>query len=102
MKAGQRFEYQRTRGKAGYQVGLLMKLTPEKKYQLILEISHKVRDTLDLDEIMEHLLDAVKVVSEYDAAGIFLLNQDLVHGRHEAPREMIAGISRRGFDPGHP
>jgi sigma-B regulation protein RsbU (phosphoserine phosphatase) len=77
-----------------------MKLTPEKKYQLILDISHKVRDTLDLDEIMEHLLDAVKLVLEYDAAGIFVLNQDLVHGRHEAPQEMIAGISRRGFDPG--
>jgi len=77
-----------------------MKLTSEKKYQLILDISHKVRDTLDLDEIMDHLLDAVKIVLEYDAAGIFVLNQDLVHGRHGAPREMIAGISRRGFDPG--
>jgi len=79
-----------------------MKLTPEKKYQLMLEISHKVRDTLDLDEIMEHILDAVRMVLEYDAAGIFVLNQDLVHGRHVLPREMIAGISRRGFDPGPP
>lgn len=76
-----------------------MKLTPEEKYQLIREISHKVRDTLDLDEIMEHLLDAVKNVLDYDAAGIFVLNQDLVHARHESPREMIAGVSRRGFDP---
>jgi phosphoserine phosphatase RsbU/P len=79
-----------------------MKLSLEKKYQLILDISHKVRDTLDLDEIMDHLLDSVKLVLEYDAAGIFVLNQDLVHGRHESPREMIAGISRRGFDPGPP
>lgn len=79
-----------------------MKLTAEKKYQLILDISHKVRDTLDLDEIMDHLLDAVKIALEYDAAGIFVLNQDLVHGRHETPRELIAGISRRGFDPGPP
>ena len=79
-----------------------MKLTSKQKYQLILDISHKVRDTLDLDEIMDHLLDTVKTVLEYDAAGIFVLNQDLVHGRHEVPREMIAGISRRGFDPGPP
>ena len=79
-----------------------MKLTPEQKYQLILDISHKVRDTLDLDEIMDHLLDAVKIALDYDAAGIFVLNQDLVHGRHETPRELIAGISRRGFDPGPP
>lgn len=75
-------------------------LTPEKKYQLILEISQKVRDTLDLDEIMEHLLDTVENVLEYDAAGIFVLNQDLVHGRHGVPPAMIAGISRRGFDLG--
>ena len=77
-----------------------MKLTAEQKYQLILDIAHKVRDTLDLDEIMEHLLDTVKMVLEYDAAGIFVLNQDLVHERNRAPREMIAGISRRGFMPG--
>ena len=79
-----------------------MKLTPKRKYQLLLDISQKVRDTLDLDEIMEHLLDIVKSVYAYDAAGIFVLNQDLVHDRHEAPREMIAGIARRGFDPGSP
>lgn len=77
-----------------------MKLTAEQKYQLILNIAHKVRDTLDLDEILVHLLDAVNMVIEYDAAGIFVLNQDLVYERHRAPREMIAGISRRGFTPG--
>jgi phosphoserine phosphatase RsbU/P len=103
MNAGLRILNTIERGvEPGNKAGLQMKLTPEKKYQLILDISHKVRDTLDLDEIMDHLLDAVKVVLEYDAAGIFVLNQDLVHGRHETPREMIAGISRRGFDPGHP
>ena len=76
-----------------------MNLTLEKKYQLLLDISHKVRDTLDLDEIMEHLLDMVKTVLYYDAAGIFVLNQDLVRGRHESTLGMIAGIARRGFDP---
>ena len=79
-----------------------MELTIENKYQLILDIQHKVRDTLDLDEILEQLLDSVNVVLEYDAAGIFVLNQDLVHHRYESPRGMIAGISRRGFDPGPP
>jgi sigma-B regulation protein RsbU (phosphoserine phosphatase) len=79
-----------------------MDLTLEKKYQLLLDISHKVRDTLDLDEIMEHLLDTVKTVLDYDAAGIFVLNQDLVRGRHESPLGMIAGIARRGFDHNPP
>ena len=79
-----------------------MDLTLENKYQLLLDISHKVRDTLDLDEIMEHLLDTVKTVLDYDAAGIFVLNQDLVRGRHESPLGMIAGVTRRGFDPNPP
>jgi sigma-B regulation protein RsbU (phosphoserine phosphatase) len=79
-----------------------MHLTSEEKYRLILDIAQKVRDTLDLDRIMEHLLDTVKAMLDYDAAGIFVLNQDLVHGRRESPREMIAGICRRGFDPGPP
>jgi sigma-B regulation protein RsbU (phosphoserine phosphatase) len=76
----------------------VMILTDEKKYKLLIEISHKVRDTLDLDEIMEHLLDTIKTMVDYDAAGIFVLNQDLVHGRREHPKEIIAGIARRGFD----
>jgi sigma-B regulation protein RsbU (phosphoserine phosphatase) len=79
-----------------------MDLTLENKYQLLLDISHKVRDTLDLDEIMEHLLDTVKTVLDYDAAGIFVLNQDLVRGRHESTLGMIAGVARRGFDQNPP
>ncbi len=79
-----------------------MGLTAETKYQLLLNISHKVRDTLELDEIMEHLLDAVKSVLNYDAAGIFVLNQDLVRGRHESSLGLIAGVTRRGFDPNPP
>ncbi len=75
-----------------------MILTDNRKYHLLLEISQKVRDTLDLDEILENFLDIVKTVVDYDAAGIFALNQELVHRRHEQPRGMIAGITRRGYD----
>jgi sigma-B regulation protein RsbU (phosphoserine phosphatase) len=75
-----------------------MYLTDKKKYQLLFEVSHEVRDTLDLDEIMGHLLDTVKTVVNYDAAGIFVLNQDLVHGRRENPKGLIAGVARRGYD----
>jgi len=70
----------------------MMKLISERKYQLLIEILHKLRDTLDLDEILEHLLDSIKTVVEYDAGGIFVLNQDLVHGRREMPKQMIAGM----------
>ncbi|HSB67628.1 MAG TPA: GAF domain-containing SpoIIE family protein phosphatase [Anaerolineales bacterium] len=79
-----------------------MYLTNKKKYQLLYDISQQVRDTLDLDEIMDHLLDAVKTVVDYDAAGIFVLNQDLVYDRREQPKEVIAGVARRGFDPKPP
>src|SRR5574340_194961 len=77
----------------------LMKLTGDKKYQLLVEISQKIRDTLDLDEINTHILNTIKTVLDYDAGGIFVLNQDLVHHRHEQPKEVIAGMTQRGFDP---
>ena len=76
-----------------------MDLTDKKKYQLLIEISHKLRDTLDLDTILEHLLDTIKTVIDYDAAGIFVLNQDLIYGKGSKPKEMIAKIIHRGFDP---
>jgi len=79
-----------------------MQLTYKEKFELLFEISHKVRDTLDLDEIMEHILDTIHTVMEYDAAGIFVLNQDLVYGRREQPMGMIAGVARRGFDEKSP
>jgi len=75
-----------------------MELTAENKYQLLAQISHSIRDTLDLDEILNHLLDMVRSVLDYDAAGIFVLNQDLVHPYKKRPRELIAGIVMRGFD----
>jgi len=73
-------------------------LTAENKYQLLIQISQKIRDTLDLDEILGHLLDTVHSVLPYDAAGIFVLNEDLSHPRGSQPRALIAGITRRGFD----
>ncbi len=76
-----------------------IKLTSETKYQLLLQISHKVRDTLDLDVILNHLLDSVRMVVDYQAGGIFVLNTALVYPRAERPTNLIAGVARRGFDP---
>ncbi|HSF81008.1 MAG TPA: GAF domain-containing SpoIIE family protein phosphatase [Anaerolineales bacterium] len=76
-----------------------IELTSETKYQLLLQISHKVRDTLELDVILNHLLETVKSVVDYDAAGIFVLNKALVHPRAGRPANLIAGVARRGFDP---
>ena len=74
-----------------------MNLTIEQKYQLLFEISHKTSDTLDLDEIMVQLLDTIKTVMEYDAAGIFILNQAFSQRPGLSSQNLIAGMSFRGY-----
>jgi len=81
-----------------------MPLSTEQKCNLLLEIIQGDRRTLDLDEVLNNLLDTLQTVMEYDAAGIFVLNRDIVHPRHTQPTDVIAGIVRRGFAdaPGNP
>jgi phosphoserine phosphatase RsbU/P len=78
-----------------------IKLTVEEKYRLLREISYRVRDTLDLKVILDHLLDTVNQVLPYDAAGIFVLNHDILRTPYHRTRAQIAGIAQRGFDQ-HP
>ncbi len=75
-----------------------MELKAETKYRLLARISHELRDTLDLDEILNHLLDMVRSVVEYDAAGIFVLNEDFMEPHERKARGLIGGIAIRGFD----
>ncbi|HEY9122118.1 MAG TPA: GAF domain-containing SpoIIE family protein phosphatase [Brevefilum sp.] len=74
-----------------------MNLSIEQKYKLLFEISHKTSDTLDLDEIMVQLLDTIKSVVDYDAAGIFVLNQAFSQGTGLSSKNLIAGMSFRGY-----
>lgn len=71
-------------------------LTAGTKLDVLLEVARRSRGTLDLGETLDHLLDAVATVLDYDAAGIFALNEDL-YPSHERPQGMIAGVARRGF-----
>jgi len=73
-------------------------LTAEAKYELLRNISYQIRDTLDLDKILNHLLDAVRTLIDYDAGGIFVLNQDIASTPYYRDEGMIAGIARRGYD----
>ncbi len=73
-------------------------LTAEAKYEILREISFRIRDTFDLDEILNHLLDTVKTVLDYDAAGIFVLTKDVLHTPYHLPQTVISGIVQRGFD----
>jgi sigma-B regulation protein RsbU (phosphoserine phosphatase) len=76
-----------------------MNLTYEQKYQLLFELFQKIRDTLDLDEIMGHLLDTIDTVIDYDAAGIFVLSREIINNRQVPSKNMIAGVCWRGYDP---
>jgi sigma-B regulation protein RsbU (phosphoserine phosphatase) len=82
-------------------MGTKIQLTAEEKYRLLREISYRVRDTLDLKVILDHLLDTVHQVLPYDAAGIFVLNRDIQRTPYHRSRAQIAGIAQRGFDQ-HP
>ena len=73
-------------------------LTAEQKYELLRDISTRIRGTFNLQEILNHLLDAVRTIIEYDAAGIFVLNEGPFHTRYHLPQTVIAGIVQRGFD----
>lgn len=73
-------------------------LTAEAKYELLKTISYKIRDTLDLDVILNQLLDLLEPVMQYDAAGVFVLSQDIIHPRYHFPLQFIAGIAQRGYD----
>ena len=73
-------------------------LTAERRYELLLSLSSRIRSTLNLDEILEHVLDAVEAAVPYDAAGIFVLNRSAPRARAANPRQLIAGIAQRGFD----
>jgi len=73
------------------------RLDPERKYQLLLQISEEVRGTLDLEEVLDHLIDTVKRVVDYDAAGIFVLNKTIQHLFPVSLTSLIAGMAMRGF-----
>jgi phosphoserine phosphatase RsbU/P len=79
-------------------MGTKIQLTTAAKYELLRDISYKIRDTLDLKVILNHLLDTVHQILPYDAAGIFVLNSDVLRTPYHRDRTLIAGIAQRGFD----
>lgn len=73
-------------------------LSAERRYELLLSLSSRVRSTLNLDEVLEHVLDAVQAGIACDAAGIFVLNRAIPRDPIGSPGQLIAGIAQRGFD----
>jgi phosphoserine phosphatase RsbU/P len=74
-----------------------IELTAEIKYQLLRDISHKIKNTLDLDQILNSFLDLLSQIIDYDAAGIFVLSEDLEHPDYHFPNQKIASVAKRGY-----
>lgn len=74
----------------------------EKKFQLLLQISEKISGTLDLDEVLNHLIDTARSVVSYDAAGIFVLTQTALPFRDGGSAGLISGIALRGYGRQNP
>lgn len=67
------------------------------KYRLLLEISQQISRTIDLQEVVNHLLRSVRSVVDYDAAGIFVVNRNVPFG-FDFGTNMIAGMATVGFE----
>ena len=78
---------------------------PDARYRLLLDISQKISRTLDLQEVVDHLLATVRSVVEYDAAGVFVLLRNVPFGpplgRPGGPTiggNVIAAMASIGFE----
>jgi sigma-B regulation protein RsbU (phosphoserine phosphatase) len=68
----------------------------ESRYRLFLRLSQEISRTIELPEVLAHLLEAVRSVVAYDAAGIFVLNRSVPLADH--PRgHLIGGVATVGF-----
>jgi phosphoserine phosphatase RsbU/P len=66
------------------------------RYAIILEMAQRISRTFDLPEILHSLLEAVREVVPYDAAGVFVLNRSLqLPGSHGD--RVIAAMAAVGF-----
>jgi sigma-B regulation protein RsbU (phosphoserine phosphatase) len=63
----------------------------EERFRLLLEISEKISGTLDLDELLGHLVDTLRSVVGYDAAGIYVIKRD-------GDQPVIESMVTRGYD----
>ena len=74
----------------------MTKLSSEIKYRLLLAISEEISRSLDLPDVLKHLVAYVRTAVGYDAAGIFVLNRR-VSITADAGANLIAGMATVGF-----
>lgn len=71
---------------------------PPLRYGILLEMAQRISRTFDLSEILHYLVEAVRQVVPYDAAGVFVLNRSLAMSVDNADR-VIAAMAAVGFQP---
>jgi sigma-B regulation protein RsbU (phosphoserine phosphatase) len=75
--------------------------SPEVQFRLLMELSQKISRTLDLQDVLDELLAALRAAIDYDAAGVFVLNRRVPLGG-SAATDLIAGMATVGFGPPRP
>ena len=74
----------------------MTKLTAEMKYRMLLALSQEISRSLELDDVLQHLIEHVRTAVSYDAAGIFVVNRSVPLLAQQGGR-IIAGMSKIGF-----
>jgi len=72
-------------------------LDPETKYRLLLEISRKISRTLELQDLLDQILDSVRLAIPYDAGGIFVLHESVPLAPGPVVN-LIGGMAQVGYD----
>jgi sigma-B regulation protein RsbU (phosphoserine phosphatase) len=75
----------------------LAPLDPETKYRLLLEISRKISRTLELQDLLDQILDSVRLAIPYDAGGIFVLHESVPLAPGPVVN-LIGGMAQVGYD----
>ncbi len=71
--------------------------TADTKYRVLLDISQQISRSIDLKEVLDHLLKSLGSIVEYDAAGIFVLNRSAPAVAHHGEVNLIAEMATIGF-----
>ena len=79
---------------------MTMTMPPDinQRYAILLDMARRISRTFDLSQILHHLLDSVRLVVPFDAAGVFVLNRSL--GLPDDPDRVVGAMASVGFDAG--
>ncbi len=70
---------------------------PDATYRLLLDLQQQISRTIDLQDVVTRLLESVRSVVDYDAAGIFVLHREAPFGQ-AVGTNLIAAMATVGFE----